>query len=43
MRFIDTKMGDYIPEEVDDEKIKEEDLIAEEEELNEHVQMININ
>ncbi|KAI7859225.1 Arb2 domain-containing protein [Circinella umbellata] len=43
MRFIDTKMGDYIPEEVDDEIIKEEDLIAEEEELNEHVKVININ
>ncbi|KAI9270725.1 hypothetical protein BDA99DRAFT_502546 [Phascolomyces articulosus] len=42
VRFIDTKMGDYVPEEVDDEIIREEDLQAEEEELNERVHVIDI-
>ncbi|KAI8143882.1 Arb2 domain-containing protein [Fennellomyces sp. T-0311] len=43
MRFIDTKMGDIIVEEVDDEIVKEEDILeAEEAELEEHVRMVNI-
>ncbi|KAI9492880.1 Arb2 domain-containing protein [Zychaea mexicana] len=43
LRFIDTKMGDYIPEEVDDEIIREdEQLEVEEAELEEHVKIINI-
>lgn len=40
IRFIDIKMGDYVPEDVDDEIRREEELEAENAELDEHMETV---
>lgn len=40
IRFIDIKMGDYVPEDVDDEIRREEELEAENAELDDHMETV---